>query len=263
MDLGLHGKVALVTASSKGLGRGVAEALAQEGADLILCARDEAALKETAAAISAATGRQVLAVKADVSRPEEIERLVAAGQERFGHIDILVANAGGPRPGKFLELSDADWQAAFELTLMSAVRLTRAVLPGMLARRWGRILYITSSSVKQPIPNLLLSNSLRAAVTGMAKTLSAEVAGHGVTVNCLAPGRIDTDRVRFLDAETARQRGITAEEVRREQEARIPAGRYGDPLEFGRAAAFLCSEAAGYITGVTLQVDGGLINTLW
>lgn len=262
MQLGLNGKVALVTAGSKGLGRGVAEALAREGADLILSARDEVILMGAAETIRRETGRKVLAVPGDVSKAEDIERLVAAGRQEFGHIDILVANAGGPRPGKFLELDDAAWQAAFELTLMSAVRLARAVLPDMQARKWGRILFITSGSVKQPIKNLILSNSLRAAVTGMAKTLASEVAAEGITVNCLAPGRIDTDRVRFLDADAAQRQGKSPAEIKAQYEAAIPAGRYGDIAEFGQAAAFLCSAAASYITGVTLQVDGGLINTL-
>lgn len=262
MDLGLSGRIALVTAASKGLGRAVALALAQEGADVAICSRDEAQIREAAEEIRDATGVRVLARVADVSRKEHIDALIAAVQAEYGRIDILVSNSGGPPPGRFLELDDGAWQKAVDLLLMSAVRLARGVLPGMQERGWGRILFITSGSVKQPIQNLILSNSVRAAVTGMAKTLAGEVGRHGITVNCLAPGRIDTERVRSLDENTAARMGRTPAEVRAALEAAIPLGRYGHVNEFGRVAAFLCSEAASYITGSTVVVDGGNINTL-
>lgn len=262
MDLGLSGRVALVTAASKGLGRAVALALAQEGADVAICSRDEGQIREAAEEIREATGVRVLARVADVSRKEDIDALIAAVRTEYGRIDILVSNSGGPPPGRFLELDDEAWRKAVDLLLMSAVRLARGVLPGMQERGWGRILFITSGSVKQPIQNLILSNSIRAAVTGMAKTLAGEVGRHGITVNCLAPGRIDTERVRSLDENTAARTGRTPAEVRAALEAAIPLGRYGHVNEFGRVAAFLCSEAASYITGSTVVVDGGNINTL-
>ncbi|HEY8345740.1 MAG TPA: SDR family oxidoreductase [Symbiobacteriaceae bacterium] len=262
MDYGLQGKIALVTAASRGLGRATALALAREGCDLAICSRDEAAINEAAEAIRKETGRRVLAMVADVRRAEDIQRLVDATLAEYGGVDILVSNTGGPPPGQFQDFDDQAWQEAFENLLLSAVRLTRAVLPSMRARGGGRIIYITSGSVKQPIPNLILSNSLRAAVTGMMKTLSAEVARDGITVNCVAPGRIDTERVRSLDENTARRTGKDPAQVRAETAAQIPAGRYGTPEEFGNAVAFLCSQAASYITGVTLLVDGGAVNTL-
>lgn len=262
MDYGLTGKIALVTAASKGLGQASALGLAREGCDLVICSRDEAAIRATADQIRQETGRKVLALAADVSQPDQIERVIAATMETYGGVDILVANTGGPRPGRFMEMSDADWQGAFANLLMSAVRLTRAVIPSMQARGGGRVLYITSSSVKQPIPNLILSNALRAAVTGMAKTLSAEVARDGITVNCVAPGRIDTERVRSLDANEARRSGKDVEAVLEASTGQIPAGRYGTPEEFGNTVVFLASQAAAYLTGSTILVDGGSVKSL-
>lgn len=262
MEYGLQGRIALVTAASKGLGRASALALAREGCDLAICSRDEAAVSAAAEAIRQETGRRVLAMAADMSRADDIQRLIAATMAEYGGVDVLVSNTGGPAPGQFQDFDDQAWQGAFESLLLSAVRLTRAVLPSMRARGGGRILYITSGAVKQPIPNLILSNSLRAAVTGMMKTLSAEVARDGITVNCVAPGRIDTERVRSLDENAARRTGKEAVQVRAESAARIPAGRYGTPEEFGNAVAFLASGTASYITGTTLVVDGGNVNTL-
>lgn len=262
MDLGLAGKTALVTAASKGLGRAVALALAREGAQVAICSRDGEALRQAAEEIRSATGRDVLFRTADVSRKEDIDALVQAVRAEYGHIDILVSNSGGPPPGRFLELDDGAWQAALDLLLLSAVRLARAVLPEMQTRGWGRLLFVTSGSVKQPIQNLVLSNSIRAAVTGMAKTLAGEVGRYGITVNCLAPGRIDTERVRSLDRDTAARTGKTPEQVRAALESAIPLGRYGHADEFGRVAAFLCSDAASYISGSTIVVDGGSTNTL-
>jgi 3-oxoacyl-[acyl-carrier protein] reductase len=256
MDLGISDKVALVCASSKGIGRAAAEALAREGTRLTLCSRDAATLQATAAEIRAQYGVDVLAMALDLRDGAAIERLVRDTVAHFGRLDILVNNTGGPPAGRFEAHDDAAWQTAFETLLMSVVRLTRLVLPEMRKRRWGRIVTVTSTSVKQPIPNLVLSNALRAAVTGLSKTLAAEVARDGITVNTVAPGRILTDRLTSLY-------GGDAETTRREAVGDVPAGRVGEPYDMGDAIAYLCSDRAGYITGTTLQVDGGLVRGLF
>jgi 3-oxoacyl-[acyl-carrier protein] reductase len=262
MDLGLKDKVALVAAASRGLGRAVAEELAAEGASLILCAREEATLAETAAAIADSTGAHVLAVPADVTQVDQITRLVDSGAARFGHIDILVTNAGGPPTGRFDQLTREQWDEALRLTLFSAIELTRHVLPGMRQRRWGRILNITSIAVKQPIDNLMLSNSLRAGLTGFARTLANEVATDGVTVNNIMPGYTATERVEDLAQELAAKQGISAAEFRSRWEQEIPMRRLGEPREFAALATFLVSERASYITGTSIQIDGGWIRSL-
>jgi 3-oxoacyl-[acyl-carrier protein] reductase len=262
MQTGLTGKVALVTAASKGLGLATALGLAGEGCDLAICSRDEASVNAAAHQIRQATGRRVLALTADVSQKADIDRLLKATLDTYGGIDILVSNTGGPPTGQFMDFDDAAWQKAFDNLLMSAVRLSRGVIPAMKARGGGRIIYITSGYVKQPMPALVLSNAFRAAITGMSKTLSAQVAKDGITVNCVAPGRIDTERVQWLDSDVAARTGRTADAVKSDWEAKIPAGRYGKPEEFAGAVVFLCSEGASYITGSTLMVDGGHINTL-
>jgi 3-oxoacyl-[acyl-carrier protein] reductase len=262
MDLGLKNKVALVAASSQGLGRAVAEELAAEGASLVLCARDPKTLTETAAAIAESTNAHVLAVPADVTIVDDIKRLVAAGIERFGRIDILVTNAGGPPAGRFEQLTSEQWEQAIRLTLLSAVELARQVLPGMRARRWGRILNITSIAVKQPVENLLLSNSLRAGVTGFARTLANEVASDGITVNNVLPGYTRTERLDELAQMMAQKQGISPNEFRGKWEQEIPMGRLGEPREFAALVAFLASERASYITGTSIQVDGGWTRSL-
>lgn len=262
MQYGLTGKVAVVTAASKGLGRASALLLAKEGCDLAICSRDAAEIEAVAAEIRAETGRRVLAIGADVTKQADVERFMQVVMEAYGGVDILISNTGGPPTGQFMDFDDAAWQTAFEALLLPAVRLSRAVIPSMKARGGGRIVYITSGAVKQPVPGLMLSNSLRAAVHGMAKTLAAEVAASSITVNCVAPGRIDTDRVRFLDDQLAAKTGQESAAVKAAREATIPVGRYGEPQEFGQAVAFLCSAGAAYITGTTLWVDGGLLNTL-
>src|SRR5436190_583414 len=209
MDLGLKDKVALVDAASRGLGRAVAEELAAEGASLLLCSRSEEAINKAANEIAQATGAKVLAVAADVSKPDDVAKLTQFGIERFGRIDILVTNAGGPPAGQFESLSQEQWEAAMRLTLFSAVELARQVLPGMKERRWGRILNITSIAVKQPVDNLMLSNSLRAAVTGLARTLANEVATSGVTVNNVMPGYTRTERLEELAQMLADKEGIS------------------------------------------------------
>ncbi len=262
MDLGLTNRVALVAAGSRGLGRAVAEELAAEGASLVLCARDTRTLDETAAAIAKTSNAHVLAIPADVTVTEDIKRVVEAGVERFGRIDILVTNAGGPPAGRFEQLTHEQWQDAIRLTLFSAIELTRQVLPGMKERRWGRILNITSIAVKQPVENLLLSNSLRAGLTGFARTLANEVAADGITVNNIMPGYTRTERLDELAQMMADKQGISADEFRGKWEKEIPMGRLGEPREFAALATFLVSERASYITGTSIQVDGGWIKSL-
>lgn len=262
MNLGLNGKVAWVTAASKGLGFASALGLAREGCDLAICSRDAAAIEQAAETIREETGSRVLAIQADLSRKEDLDRFVAAAMEGYGAVDILLSNTGGPKAGLFMDMDDAAWQGAFDALLMPAVRLSRAAIPSMRDRGWGRILFITSGGVKQPIPNLILSNSLRSAVTGMMKTLSAQVARDGITVNCIAPGRVATDRVASLDAIAAKTSGQTPAEVRAQSASRIPVGRYGTPEEFANVVAFLASQSASYVTGSTILVDGGQVNTL-
>lgn len=262
MDLGLKDKVALVTAASKGLGKAAALELAREGARVAICARTEGTLRAAAAEIEGATGREVLAVVADVSRADEVERLVQTTVDHFGRLDVLVTNAGGPPAGYFFDLDDEAWHAAVELTLMSTVRLCRAAIPHMRKNGWGRIINMTSVSVKQPIDNLLLSNALRAGVVGLAKTLSNRFAGDGITVNSVCPGWTLTDRVTQLNAVRARELGLSVEKVERQVTANIPLGRMGQPEELAALIAFLASERASYITGTAIQVDGGYVKGL-
>jgi len=262
MDLGLKDKVALVAGASRGLGRAVADALAAEGASLIICAREPQTLAETAAAIADNTGAHVLAVPTDVTDAAQLKQLVDTGTERFGRIDILVTNAGGPPAGTFDQLTQAQWEEATRLTFYSAVELARAVLPGMKERRWGRILNITSIAVKQPIENLILSNSLRAAVTGFARTLANEVATFGITVNNIMPGYTATERLEHLAIVLAEKQGISTKDVREQWAQEIPMRRLGEPPELGALAAFLASERAAYITGTSIQIDGGWIRSL-
>lgn len=262
MDLGLSGKVALVAASSRGLGRAVAEELASEGASLILCARDESALSQTCESIRRQFGVDVLGVAADVSVAADVDGMVNEGLGRFGRVDILVTNSGGPPAGTFDSLSQEMWEGAALLTLTSVLHLTRAVLPGMKERRWGRILNITSVAVKQPMPNLMLSNSMRAAVTGFARTLADEVAHLGITVNNVMPGYTRTERLEELARTVAAKERVGEGEVLARWEAQIPMKRIGDPHEFAALATFLVSERAGYITGSSIAVDGGWIRAL-
>ena len=263
MELGLKNKVALVAASSKGLGRAVAEELAAEGARLIVNARGEEALKEAGDSIAAQYGTEVLAVAGDVSDRADAERIVATGIERFDQIDILITNSGGPPAGRFEDLTAEQWDAAVRLLLTGVTDMTRLVLPGMKERRWGRILNVTSIAAKQPVENLILSNSLRAAVTGFSKTLAAEVGAHGITVNTILPGYTATERVEELAEHIANKEGIDLSEVRRRWEAEIPLGRLAEPREFAAMAAFLVSERASYITGSSIAVDGGWIRSVF
>ena len=262
MDLELTGKVALVTAASRGLGRATATQLAAEGARVMISSRGEEQLARTAAEIADATGGQVEFCAADVSDAAGITRLLQETEQQLGGIDVLVNNAGGPRPGGFDALDDAAWEEGFELNLMSTVRLIRGALPHMREQRWGRIVTIASSSIKQPIDDLLLSNTYRVAVLGLAKSLATELAPDGVLINTVGPGRIATDRVAGLDATRAERSGISVEEVRKLNEKTIPLGRYGTAEEFGKVAAFLVSGANTYLTGQYLLVDGGMVKAI-
>jgi 3-oxoacyl-[acyl-carrier protein] reductase len=259
MDLGLKNKVALVSASSRGLGKAVARSLSREGAKVALCARNPVDLDATAAEIGAETGCEVWARPADVSIPEEAEAWVKAVLEHFGGVHILVNNAGGPPPGLFMDFNREDWEKAFRLNFLSVVSLCKAVLPSMKEQRWGRIINLTSVAVKQPIDGLILSNAVRTGVIGLAKSLSRELAAHGVLVNNVSPGYTLTDRVKKLARDMAHKEGVEEHVIYRRWESSIPAGRLGRPEEIGDFVCFLASERAGYVTGATIQVDGGYV----
>jgi 3-oxoacyl-[acyl-carrier protein] reductase len=261
MDLGLKGKVAMVAGASRGLGFAVAKALAADGASVSIASRDEAAICDAAKRLTGSAG-DVFAMAADVRAAEDIARWTAATERRFGGLDLLFTNSGGPPAGPAIAFDDAAWQDAADLLLFSVLRMVRAAVPSMKKRGGGSILVSTSSSVKEPIPNLGLSTVMRASVSALAKTLALELATEKIRVNQIIPGRLDTDRLRQLDEGNAKKAGIATDEQRKRSVASIPAGRYGDPDEFGRAAAFLLSDAASYITGATLQVDGGLIRSV-
>jgi 3-oxoacyl-[acyl-carrier protein] reductase len=264
VELNLKGRVAVVNAASRGLGRGVAEALAWEGARLVICSRNAEAVKRAAAEISAASESEVVAVAADVCEAGTADRLVEEAVQRWGGVDILVNNSGGPPGGVFTDFDDAAWQSAFELLLLNVVRMVRACLPYLRASGHGRIVNIASTSVRQPIPGLILSNSLRASVVGLAKTLSDELAPDRVTINTVLPGRILTDRLREGFAARAHQMGVPVDELATAEVAKeIPLGRVGEPADLAALAAFLCSDAASYITGQTVAVDGGQVRGLF
>ena len=263
MDLGLNNKVVMVAAASRGLGYGIAAACAREGALVSIGSRTESDILEAARQLQEETGGQALGTVMDAKNADSIKAWTEATISQFGGVDGLVVNAGGPPAGDFDDFSDADWQSAFELTLMSSVRMIRAVLPSMRERGGGSIVTVTSSSIKEPIDILLLSNVMRSGVVSLVKSLSRQVAAEKIRVNNLVPGRIDTDRLRALDKVWAEKEGITPEVQKAKGEATIPWGRYGTIQEFGQAGAFLLSEAASYITGETLIVDGGAMRTVW
>jgi 3-oxoacyl-[acyl-carrier protein] reductase len=247
------------------LGRAIADGLAAEGARVVMCSRSEEAIRTAAAAINgsgvvATSGGQAVCITADVSRREDIDRLVGQTLDQFGRVDILVTNAGGPPSGPAASLTDAQWDGAVETLLLSVVRLCRGVIPSMQKQRWGRILHVASFTVKHPQPNLALSNAVRLAVVGLAKTQAIELAPHNILVNTICPGPIATDRLVELTQGYASREGVAFEEAeRRMWLSQIPLGRLGKPAEFANLAVFLTSERASFITGGTFQVDGGAI----
>jgi len=259
MDLGLKGKVALVAGASRGMGRAAALGFAREGAKVSICARGGGPLKEAAEMIRRETGGDVLALVADMTRLEDIQKFVAKTVEQFGRLDVVVTNAGGPPPGEFMKFTDEDWEKAFHLSFMSALRLAREAIPHMRKAGGGRVVNITSYSVKEPVAGLVLSNAIRSAVIGLAKTLSRELARDNILVNNVCPGRIDTERARQLNQARAERLKRPLEEINRETAAEIPLGRYGTAEEMANLIVFLASERASYITGTTIQVDGGLV----
>ena len=261
MDLGLKGKVAMVAGASRGLGFAVAEALAREGANVSISSSNQTSIDAAAGRLANAGGNVRTSI-VDVRNAAHIEDWTRQTIDAFGGVDLLFANAGGPPAGPALSFDDAAWQNAIDLLLFSTIRMVRSVVPSMKQRGGGSILVTTSSSVKEPIPNLALSNVVRGGVSALAKTLSLELAGDRIRVNQNIPGRIDTDRVKQLDEIAASRQGISAVDAKAKSMAAIPLGRYGEPVEFGRVAAFLLSDAAGYMTGATVQVDGGLIKSV-
>ncbi len=263
MNLGLKGKTALITAASMGIGKAAAEALASEGCQVAICSRTKNDLIESAKEISEKYDADPLWCICDLNKSSDIQNTFEAVKKEYGSVDILVNNCGGPVPGYFLELDENDWNHAYEQVLMSVVRFSNLVIPQMVKNKWGRIINSTSISVKQPVDNLMLSNSLRAGVTGFAKSLSNEVAKHNITVNNVAPGLTLTNRLYELAVIEAKEKGISHEEILVEMAKRVPINRLGGPEEIASVVLFLASKQASYVTGNTIQVDGGFTKGLF
>jgi 3-oxoacyl-[acyl-carrier protein] reductase len=263
MELGLRGKVALVTAASKGIGLGTARVLAKEGMKVAISSRNAANLEKARAQIAAETRAEVLTVPADMTVREDLEELVETTSKKLGGIDVLVYNAGSPKPGTFGDLTYPDWEEATKLLLLSAVTLTQAVVPQMKSKKWGRLIYITSLTLKQPIGNLVLSNTVRLGIAGLSKSLSRELAPHGITSNGIIQGYIRTDRSSRLAEEMASKMGTNLEEAFKEMAKSIPLGRYGEPEEVGSLVAFIASERGAYLNGGMFTIDGGVISSVF
>jgi 3-oxoacyl-[acyl-carrier protein] reductase len=261
-DFDLSGKNAIILASSKGLGKSVAEQYAKAGANVALCARNRDDLEKTAKEISDKYNVKTFHMVTDISNPSQLKAFIENAGKEFGLINLLFTNSGGPPAGPFLDFGDDEWTAAFQLNLLSAARSIRAVIPFMKNAPGAAITCNVSYSTKEPIPFMVLSNAMRPAVVGLVKTLSMELAEFGIRVNAIAPGRISTQRLTSLDKITAEKKGVTPESVREGHEKTIPLGRYGNPSEFGKAALFLATNAASYITGQTVFVDGGITKSL-
>jgi len=262
MELQLENKRALVTASSRGIGRACALELAASGADVVVSARTRERLEATRAEIAEATGRRIVAVPCDLNEKDDIDRLVARAVDEFGGLDILVTNAGGPPSGRFTDFDDEDWECAYRLNLLSVVRLNRAVVPAMRDGGGGSIVNLASISVKEPIKGLVLSNSIRAAVVGLSKTLASELGPDNIRVNVVCPGYTATDRIKDLISARARREGKSYDDVADGFCVSVPLGRFADPADIAQMVAFLASDAAKYVTGVTVQVDGGVVRGL-
>lgn len=263
MDLGLKGKCALVTAASKGLGKAIAAGLAREGCEVAICARDAQGLKDAAKDLKEDTGADVMAIKADVTSKKQIESMVETVENEFKRIDILVCNAGGPPLGRFDNLGESDFKWAIELNLMSTINLSRLVIPGMKKRKWGRVINLTSISAKQPLDDLMLSNTARAGVLGFSKSLANEVAANGITVNCICPGYTLTDRLKNFARDLSKKSKVSMGQLYNSWQRSIPANRLAEPNEIADFAVFLASERAAYITGTATQIDGGFVKGLY
>jgi 3-oxoacyl-[acyl-carrier protein] reductase len=264
MELGLRNKVALVPASSKGIGFGVAKVLAAEGCKVVICSRYQESISKARESIMRETeNKDVLAVKADLSVKADANRLIDEATKRFGAIDVLAYNTGPPKPGTFADLNESDWEQGVKLLLMSAVWLTKRVVPGMLEKKWGRLIYITSSTLRQPVPNLVLSNTIRLSLAGLSKSLALEYGSRGITSNGIMQGHILTDRQRQLAQDLSSRTGKSLEEAMNQMLQDVPMGRYGTSEEVGHLVAFLASEKAGYINGTMLAIDGGLVRSVF
>lgn len=263
MNLGLNNKVAIVAASSKGLGRACALELAKEGVNLTIFSTNNKNIKKTSHDIANETGVKILPIQADASKLKDIKKVVHKTLDEYNQVDILINNAGGPPFGFFQDFNTDDWNEALNLNLLSVINLSKEVIPHMIKQNWGRIINITSVAVKQPIDGLILSNTARAGVIGLSKSMSNELSKHNILINNVCPGRILTDRITSLAKQRSERDNTSYEEVISDMEKDIPVGRIGDPSELAALVAFLASERASYITGTTIQVDGGLIKGLF